>query len=391
MKHEILILGGNHQNPLGVIEALGRKGLRSHVIVVGGCKKSFVLRSKYVKRGWICGSYEEALSCIREQFSQATKPLVAYACSDDAASFFDCHRDELSQYLLLPGIAQQGALTRWIDKQVMVEAAQRLGLDTPRTWIVDQASNFSEILYPCVTKSLTSVQNGKSEFTLCQNEAELRHFLQHKAHNQQIQVQQFIEKEYEFQFLGLSLQGGEQVFIPGRTHIGATPHFNNLTFLRYAPFAEGDNPATLEKSRAFVRATGYTGLFSVEFMHGKDGRDYFLEMNFRNDGNGICVTSAGTNLPYIFYLYATGGDYQGEIASSEVKETYCTPEDSYLMLMLNGEIGFKEWCKNMKRATCYVTYFKGNTKPFWSLMWLQKRPIVATAFRRLLKTLHLAS
>ena len=53
MNIEVLILGGNHQNPLGVIEALGQKGIFSNVIINTNLRKSFVLKSKYVKQGWI--------------------------------------------------------------------------------------------------------------------------------------------------------------------------------------------------------------------------------------------------------------------------------------------------------------------------------------------------
>ena len=51
-----------------------------------------------------------------------------------------------------------------------------------------------------------------------------------------------------------------------------------------------------------------------------------MEINFRNDGNAICVTAAGFNLPYIWYLYNTGGNYREEIEASKVKPTYVMPE-----------------------------------------------------------------
>ena len=102
-------------------------------------------------------------------------------------------------------------------------------------------------------------------------------------------------------------------------------------------------------------------------------------MNFRNDGNAYCVTSAGTNLPYIYYLYNTNGDYKSEIKKSTVSTTYIVPEFYYFKNMLAGEISFKEWRKNMNLATCCTTYFKNDKLPFiWFLL-----QIVVHGFNRI--------
>lgn len=387
--YEILIIGGNHQNPLGVIEAFGCKGIKTNVLIVSKYKNSFVLASKFVKKGWLCKDYDEALACIKDNFRDKINRAVAIACCDDAASMLDLNRNYLKDYLILPGLEKQGELTQWMNKERMVEEAIKIGFIVPPTWIINKSSNLKEVEYPCVTKSMSSVNNGKSEFALCENESGLIDFIENKAHNEEIQVQKFIDKEYEFQFLGVSINSGEKIIIPGRTHIPQTANFNNLTFLHYGLCRKTDNKDTFEKVLKFIKETRYSGLFSVEFMHGKDGKDYFLEMNFRNDGNGICVTSAGVNLPYIWYLESIGQDSLDELASSEVKDTYCVPEDSYFISMLNGEISYKLWYNNMKKATCFITYFKGDIKPFLSLMWMQKRALIITVIRCLLRILHL--
>jgi len=384
MGNRVLIVGGNHQNPLGVIEAFGQKGILSDVIIMGKCKKSFVLKSKYIARGWICHSDEEVIFTIISNFTDTKNKAVAIACSDDAACLLNEHNDILGWLLYLPGTRLQGSLRSWQDKEYMTEVAAKIGMTIPKTWVVKNKEIPSDMEYPCITKSLTSVKLGKSEFSLCQNEEELKDFLDNKACSGAVQVQQFIDKEFEFQFIGCSLNGGEEVIIPGDTYIEPGNGFNNLTFLRYGKQKVLDSLDTLNLSAEFVRQTGYSGLFSIEFLQGKDGKDYFLEMNFRNDGNGAVVAAAGTNLPYIWYLYNTGGDYKAEIEKSTVKETYSAPEDSYFMSMLEGHLTFKQWRDNMKKVSCYITYFPGDTKPFWSLIWLQKWPIFATLVKRIL-------
>lgn len=389
MQNKILIIGGNHQNPLGVIEALGQKGLRPYVIINCSDRSSFVLKSKYIQKGWLCSTDDETVSCILNNFCNTSDKTVVITCNDNMASLLSDHYDKFKDFLIIPGINRQGAVSEWMDKEKMSEVAESIGLSIPKSWLVSKNNMPSDIEFPCVTKSLTSVKNGKSEFTICNNQTELNDFVTNHAHSGTIQVQQFIDKEFEFQYLGCSLNGGEEIIIPGRTHIDVTTHFNNLTFLRYQKDKVVADSETLSKTEDFIRMTGYSGLFSVEFMHGKDGKDYFLEMNFRNDGNGIVVTAAGTNLPYIWYLYNSGGDYVSELNSSIVKETYCVPEDSYFISMLQGDISYREWCRNMKRTNCYLTYFKNDTGPFWALMWLQKKAIVASIAIYILRKLHL--
>ena len=389
MRSRVLVVGGNHQNPLGVIEAFGQKGIKPDVIIMGKYKKSFVLRSRFIDRRWICATNEDVISTILDNFTDTKDKAVAIACSDDAACLLNDFSDILSNVLYLPGTPLQGSLKQWQNKQYMIEAAAKVGMTIPKTWISKNKEIPSGIEYPVITKSLTSLKYGKSEFSLCNNEQELKDFLDNRAYSGTIQIQQFIDKEFEFQFLGCSLNGGEEIIIPGDTYIEPGNGFNNLTFLCYKKGKVVESPTTLQKCKAFIKQTGYSGLFSVEYMQGKDGEDYFLEMNFRNDGNGAVVTAAGTNLPYIWYLYNTGGDYKKIIEESTVKETYSVPEDSYLSSMLRGELSFKEWRRNMKKANSYITYFPGDIKPFWALMWLQKKAILVSAAVGVLRKLGL--
>lgn len=384
MGNSVLIIGGNHQNPLGVTRALGERGVKADIIIVApNVKSSFVLKSKYVHRGWIVDTYERALEIIREYFPEEKEKTVAYACCDDAASFLDMHLDELQARFILPGMSNQGQLTKWTHKDTMCELAAQIGLNVPPTWLVTQNSDLSIIEYPCVTKSISSVGNGKKEFTICASEKGLRNFLESKAISNRIQVEKYIDIDYEFQYFGCSLPNGD-ILMPGRSHIPETHGFNNITYLCYDKIPSTDYSETMKLAKKFVGATGYRGLFSVEFMRGKDGKDYFLEMNFRNDGNALCVTRAGTNLPFIYYLAVTGGDYMGEVASSTVETTYSSPEDSYFMSMVNGDIPFKKWWKNMRTVNCWITYDKNDSAPFWHLLWLQKRPLIVSIIKRLL-------
>lgn len=389
MNNRVLVIGGNHYNPLGVIEALGQKGVLSDVIIMGNCKKSFVLKSKYIARSWICHAADDVITTIIANFTDTKNKAVTIACSDDAACLLDEHNGELSGILYLPGTKPQGSLNSWQDKQKMTDTAENLGMTIPKTWVVCNKMIPPEIEYPCITKPITSVKFGKTDFSICNNNEELTDFIKNKSHSNSIQVQKLVDKDFEYQLMGCSLNAGETIIIPGDTYIKKVMGFTNGAFMKYHKNIVCEKPKIIQLCHEFIRKTGYSGLFSVEYMRGVDGKDYFLEMNFRNDGNCAVVTAAGTNLPYIWYLYNTGGDYQAEIEESMVKETYSVPEDAYFASMLRGDVSFKEWYLNMKKIGGGITYFKSDTKPFWALIWLQKETLLKAALIGVLRKLGL--
>lgn len=388
MQNKVLVIGGDHQNTLGVIEALGQKGVYSSVIILGHVETSFVLKSKYVVDGWICSGEEDVVSCIQNHFKTEESKAVAIACCDDAANILDQNYEQLHTILVIPTVKEAGSLIAWTDKEKMTETAKNLGITIPTSWLVTDNVIPKDIVFPCVIKPITSVNHGKSGFARCENREELQAALDAKKEGETVQIQQFIEKEFEFQFLGCSLNAGGDVIIPGRTHIETTTGFNNLVFLRYDKY-DSSFEKTVEDSKRFVKETGYSGLFSIEFMRGKDGKDYFLEMNFRNDGNGIAVTSSGTNLPYIWYLYASGGDYKSEIAKSVVNTTYMMPEFSFLMSVFNGEVSLKEWIADKRKTTCYLTKFRDDMEPWRAYMKFNRKVLVKASIRYVLVKLHI--
>lgn len=387
MQNKVLVIGGDHQNTLGVIEALGQKGVQSYVIILGHVETSFVLKSKYVIEGLICLDEKSVVGSILKIFSAEERKVVAIACCDDAAYILDKNHEQLHSKLVIPTVKDAGSLITWTDKEKMTETAKALGITIPASWLVVDNAIPEDIVFPCVIKPITSVKYGKKGFAKCDNREELQAALGAKNEGEAVQIQQFIEKDFEYQFIGCSLNSGEEVVIPGRTHIETTTGFNNLVFLRYDKY-DSSFEKNVEDSKRFLKETGYSGLFSIEFMRGKDGRDYFLEMNFRNDGNGISVTSSGTNLPYIWYLYASGGDYKSEIAKSEVKTTYMMPEYSFLVSVLNGDVSFREWLADKRKTTCYLTKFKDDMEPYKAYMRPNRKMLVLYTFKFILIKLH---
>lgn len=376
MNNKILIVGTDHHNTLGLVESLGQKGIKPYVILRIGHKADWVLKSRYVEKGWILFSDEALIQTMLDVFQDTENKTIVLASSDRLAAFLDRNHETLSPYFILPTVKQAGTLEEWMKKSTMKELATKVGLQTPKTWMIHGNIIPNDIVYPCITKAVSSAVGSKEDMLVCRSEKELKYFLQSQAHCDAIQVSRFIDKAFEFQFLGCSLGYGEEIVISGRTHVDRPNGIDNTFFLRFDK-TEPEFKETEDKVREFIRQTGYSGTFSVEFLKGKDGVDYFTEMNFRNDGNAVCQTAAGINIPYIYYLYHSGGDYKKELEQSTVKTIWLMPELFYLQFFFQREFGLKEWWSNMKKANCYTTYFKEDKKPFFAfLKYLAKSMII---------------
>lgn len=366
MNNKVIIFGSDHHNTLGVVRSFFYKGLRPYVVV--RCQdpsKSFVLKSKHIAGGAAFKSYEDCVAYIEEQYAEGEDKAVMIVTADGAESYIDRHYDRLRQYFSLPGSVIQGRITTLMNKETMSQLALECGLKVARTWTTKDGQVIEGPLeYPCITKSIMSIQGGKENTAILYNEDDLHRFFEDENHSKNIQIQKFIEKEFEFQFIGVSLKGGEEIIIPGRTRIQHLIR-ENTSFLEFDNI-DSSFDATLRNCKEFIKTTGYSGLFSAEFLRGKDGVDYFMEINFRNDGNAICATASGCNLPYIWYLWNIGENYLQEVPS-RINKIFLMPEFDDAFLMLKGKIRFFDWIHDIFKANCYITYYKEDPKPFWIL------------------------
>lgn len=371
MNHQVVIIGADHHNTLGVVESLAEKGIKPFVLIYEKSTNSFVLHSKHVAGGWICQTEEDAVKTLRKNFSDSTNKAVMIATNDEVAGLVDRNHAILEEYFFLPIATPAGQLEQMMKKEWMTRLAQQVGLNVPTSWMMTNGKIPDDITFPIITKAPSSVIGGKGDIKICHTRQELESFIITNDYKQ-LQIQHFVNKAFEFQLLGCSLNSGEEVLIPGRTHIDRPNNIDNTFFLRFDKYEEEFND-TVAKAVEFVKRTKYSGPFSIEFLRDKNGKNYFTEMNFRNDGNAYCVTKAGTNIPYIIYLYLTGGDYKEELNQSTVETTYLMPEIYYTMRLIKREFSIKEWWRNMRRADCFTTYFRHDAKPFLYALLLKAK------------------
>ena len=383
MSGKCFVIGGNHHNTLGVIRSLGERKVRSCVVIQSEENVPYVSRSKYIQKCWIVKTEEEVLSTLRKEAALFNgEKAVLIVCSDNLSSLVDLNHDELNHWYHLPGAEEQARITNLMNKEVMSELARKIGFDVPHSLAVNTRDDNSIALpLPWIIKPLVSKDGKKADIQRIYSRQEWEDYC--KIHNASVQIQQLIEKEYEYQLIGLSLNGGDEVIIPGLSYVIRPAATTNTGFLHYIALDDTYN-AVLDKGKRFLKAIGYSGLFSLEFIRGKDETDYFLEINFRNDGNAICVTASGVNLPYIWYLFNTGSDYHSELQSSKMRPVYVMPEFTDLNHIAQGRLKVTTWIRDLFRTDRFMEFDRRDRAPFNQLFCSYCK----RCFRKLIKKHH---
>ena len=85
----------------------------------------------------------------------------------------------------------------------------------------------------------------------------------------------------------------------------------------------------------------------------------------RNDGNSICVTAAGVNLPYIWYCYCIGKDDWKNETANLIRKTIVMPEFDDFINVLKRKITLLQWIKDIRKTDHFMEYDKTDTKPFY--------------------------
>ncbi len=372
---EVLIIGSLHHNTLGVIRSLGEAGVnKSRMTVLLVAKemepKNLISMSKYVlpEKVKFVNDYTEIIPWIKSN-SSLTNPVAVICCSDGAAG------EVISEINSLPP-NYRTPCTKINIEELMVKSSQdaiasKCGLSIPESADFDVEDPIAWTLFPCIIKPYRSAMAaGKSDIHVINSKDELDEALK-TIQSDRIQIQRYIDKDIEFQLIGCSLDAGEMIIIPGFTNIIRQPKTTNTGYLLYSPIEQ--LKFDIEPVKKFIRTIGYSGLFSVEFIRGKDGKDYFLEINMRNDGNAYCVESAGVNLPYIWAYYQTYGELP-DVPTSFTEPVYFIPDFNDLKLAMKT-IGPFKWLKQFRQAQSHSIYNKNDMEPFKYEFWRQVKRV----------------
>lgn len=377
MKPKIIVLGDNHHNTLGVIRSLGEKGLNAELIIKR-TSDYFITVSKYLSSVYEISSESDLLKCLNNIAEKESIPSVLICCSDWFISVVDKNYDKLKPHFSSFNAIKPNEINRIMSKAVQQNYANAAGLTVPKTWTLTKEDQIpSDIVFPCIVKTEISVQGTKSDIVVCHDIKELEQSLIKPV---PYIVQEYIEKEYELNALGCSINHGDTCIIPGIIHkIREYPEgkgsssFSVLKDFNDYPGLDVNNICKL------IKLLGYEGLFSVEFVY-KNQQYYFLEVNLRNDGNGYIPTSAGVNLPYMWYCYSIGEIF--DIPKASLPHYFMADVRDIFHVIKGKSLLFKTWLKDLRRTNCYLLYNKKDPKPFWKYI---RNTVLASLGNRLRK------
>lgn len=356
INNNVIVIGGTHHNSLGVIRSLGERGYNVEFINynIGG-RFDYVAKSKYISKYKPLTSIEQVFPYLQQRPVEYKEVIIS--CADAVTEHLNMHLEILSEKYIIPGVPKQGKMLELMDKTRMIKMVSMRGINAPVIW--NLPTDMYRVTYPCITKCFVSSHGGKSDIVIFYSKEELNDFLQN---NQGLFAQAYINKKEEVQLIGCSLRGGEEVIIPGISKIIRSQPNTNTGFLEYMsidPFYK----EIVEQAKLYIRDCQYSGLFSFEIMRGKDDKIWFLEINFRNDGNAWCVTKSGINLPVIWVKACYGEDYKNEICSP--KHLLMMPELQDFKLVLQRKVSFSLWFKDWKRTDYFMEYDRNDKVPFF--------------------------
>ncbi|MBD5511150.1 MAG: ATP-grasp domain-containing protein [Lachnospiraceae bacterium] len=361
--HEVIIFALDHYNPLGLVRSFGEEGI--HSIVVAQKSRTDISRySKYTKEYIAVETTQEGYEWLMSHYQETAfenRPFLL-TCDDRTIEFLDNRYDEWKNRFIGFNGGNQGVITKYMDKYVILEAAKRHGLKVLDTITVDKGEVPANIEYPIITKSISPVVGGwKSDVFICDTENELREAYK-KIRAPKVIIQKYIEKKNEYCLDGFCAKNGEIMF----TSIETT--YNYLIKGYYSPYMTVKNfnkPEIKKPLEDLMREVGFEGIYSIEFLIDQDDQMYFSEINFRNSTWSYASTCAGMNLPMLWAKAMLSGEAPVN-AVRDIPDGFMAMVEpiDYAKRVKTGQITAGEWLKDFKEAKCGYYYSAEDPAPF---------------------------
>ena len=360
-KRKAVVLGNDHTNSVGAIQALGLAGYDVHAFIWGR-NNGFVRSCRYTKGIFACKDVESCVLRLETSFSEDDEMIPVIACCDSAALVLENHQNLLQHQFVFEYVKSDYSLAELAEKTLQVKLARDAGLRVPKSWMLDNFESISaDIQYPCLIKPLVSCLGAKSDIRICDNKEELISNLSSLRFTKQVLVQQYIQRDYEISILGCGLSNGECI-IPC-VEYKLTLYPKNVGLECTANIQPLQNEEIKNAITNLVKKIGYVGLFSVEMMHSRDdGNYYFTEINLRNDGANSFIRKTGVDLINLHVSDLVGRPIKIEKPTKTGNYIW---EMHHLQSLLSKDISFSQWLRDILNSRGFLLSCKGDMKPFY--------------------------
>lgn len=372
---KIIIWGVDDYNVLGLFRELGGKGCDITFMVFQGVRHCASL-SKYCTQLVETPTLEDGLRYLNENFKDEDNKAVIINSNDLIAEFLDLHREDLSKFFVVPGTSNPGILKKMDDKSTMTRIAKELGFDVPESRECKWNSNVDGVKYPCLLKPSHQTLGHYNEFKfkICKDEKSLKHTLRFVRKESTFILQQYIPKE------SVALVYGCRT-LDGKTHLAGV-----LEKDRFCDNGDGSHGVLMSEFPSYINPelivsfldkVDFFGLFSVEFLVFQ-GKAYFIEVNWRNDGTSHLFYQAGANLP-LLWVYSSLGDDVSKISEKVASKSMFIDEIFDEENARRGTISKSQWKKERAEATVFKYYDEDDMAPYEAVRKGRKKKLFMDA------------
>jgi len=361
LHHKFIVFGCEGFNALGVVRSLGEVGIRPYLVLWD--KHEITPFSKYVKESYLSHTPENGVRYIMSRFgNEKDKPFI-FATSDETVACLDAHYTELKDKFIFYNAGEQGRITQLLQKSYLPQLAESCGLRIPKTEEVRNGELPTTLSYPVITKSTTStIHDWKSNVHICYNQDELLEAFK-LIDLKRVVLQEYIEKVDELNYEGFVINGGRDLYMPFDNRYYRT---EKDSYGEYAYIEKDSHPELRESIKKLFEKIGYNGIFEMEFLIDKNGKTYFLEINFRSSAWIYAFNKCGVNFPYMFAL----SSLQGEIDNSaeNVKKlpfSLMYSVTDFKLNVLTKKVSLWQWLREFFTVDCLFYLNWRDMKPFW--------------------------
>lgn len=370
---DFIIFGAGNYNSLGVLHAMEEAGVGVFILCVGKARDwkngNIIGYSRFAGNIHVVDTADDGAEWLLKHMEKFPQDTVIYPTGDNEEKALDLRLDALITRFIFPNAGRQGAVARLMDKHTQTQLAEKAGIRILKSQFTNSDDfSFAKVSYPCMVKPLDSTSGSKGDMRVCGNENELKKALKEGLHTRDFIVQQYIVNEADLLFLGIS-HPDRSVEIPALVRKPGVSPTGEYTHAVVTTDVDTWLPERKEVE-TFVRSLGYTGPFSIEFGLEK-GKNYFFEINLRNDGTSHYPLNAGVNIPLSYYASIRGNN----IPASTAKQEYeMIDEVGDIRRVLNREIGFRKWFGSFRSAGTYKFYRTSDKKlrPYIFLMFADR-------------------
>ena len=364
-KHKFIILGSDHSNTLGQIRCLGEMGIRPIVIITE--KRPYIInKSKYIGEYHIVDTIYEGPKYVLEHFCNEEYPPFIYTDRDDIMCAIDDYYDDLKDKFIFWNAGKKGGIRQLINKETQMELAKECGLNVIPTEHVKRGELPNLIDYPIFTKAPNSLNPfWKSNVFICNNNNELLSAYSRMGIDE-VLLQKYIHRKDEMPVEGISIDGGREVKLLVKK---TSKRFMANGFGIYSQLHRFNDSNIEKKVTQFIKRTGYTGIFEIEFILDNDNTLYFLEINFRNTMFNHACAEYGANILYLFAKSVINNKISIEDMNLKPDPyTVMYELDDLKNSVIKGDVSLWQWLKDFFQANSYLYIDKHDMVPFWSLL-----------------------